>query len=39
MFTKLRRVIVASHLRAEYSQPPTSQEITILRLAWEDVAA
>ena len=39
MFTKLRRVIVASYLRAEYSQPPTSQEITILRLAWEDVAA
>jgi hypothetical protein len=39
MFTKLRRVIIAGYLRTEDPQPPTSQEITILRLAWEDVAA
>jgi len=39
MFTKLRRVIVASYLRTVDPQPPTSQEITILRLAWEDIAA
>jgi len=39
MFTKLRRVIIAGYLRSEDPQPPTSQEITILRLAWEGVAA
>jgi hypothetical protein len=39
MFTKLRRVVIASYLRTEDPQAPTSQEITILRLAWEDVAA
>jgi hypothetical protein len=39
MFTKLRRVIIAGYLRSEDPQPPTPQEITILRLAWEDVAA
>ena len=39
MFTKLRRVIIAGHLRTVDPQPPTDQEITILRLAWEDVAA
>jgi hypothetical protein len=32
-------VIIAGYLRTEDPQPPTSQEITILRLAWEDVAA
>ncbi|MHB8288072.1 MAG: transposase [Acidimicrobiales bacterium] len=39
MFTKLRRVIIASYSRSVDPQPPTDQEITILRLAWEDVAA
>jgi len=39
MLAKLRRVIVAGYLRSEDAQPPTPQEITILRLAWEDVAA
>lgn len=39
MFTKLRRVIIAGYLRPVDPQPPTDQEITILRLAWEDVAA
>jgi len=39
MFTKLRRVIIAGYLRPEDPQPPTPQEITILRLAWENVAA
>jgi len=39
MFTKIRRVIIAGYLRSEDPQPPTPQEITILRLAWKDVAA
>jgi len=39
MFTKLRRVIIAGYSRPEDLQPPTCQEVTILRLAWEDVAA
>ncbi|MCL4446416.1 MAG: transposase [Actinobacteria bacterium] len=39
MFTKLRRVIIAGYLRPIDPQEPTCQEITILRLAWEDVAA
>ena len=39
MFTKLRRVIIAHHLRQGDPQPPTPEEITILRLAWENVAA
>jgi hypothetical protein len=39
MLAKLRRVIIAAQYRHEDPQPPTPQEITILRLAWEDVAA
>jgi hypothetical protein len=39
MLAKLRRVIIAAQYRSEDPQPPTPQEITILRLAWEDVAA
>jgi hypothetical protein len=39
MFTKLRRVIVAGYLRPVDLHPPTPEEIRILRLAWEDVAA
>jgi hypothetical protein len=38
MLAKLRRVIIAAQYRQEDPQPPTPQEITILRLAWEDVA-
>jgi len=39
MLAKLRRVIIAAQYRHEDPQLPTSQEITILRLAWENVAA
>ena len=39
MLAKLRRVIIAAQCRHEDPQPPSPQEITILRLAWEDVAA
>jgi hypothetical protein len=39
MLAKLRRVIIAAQYRHEDPQPPSPQEITILRLAWEDVAA
>jgi len=39
MFAKPRRVIIASYLRPADPKPPTPQEIAILRLAWEDVAA
>ena len=39
MLSKLRRVIIAAQYRHEDPQPPSPQEITILRLAWEDVAA
>jgi len=39
MLTKLRRTIVAGYLRPVDPEAPTPQEITLLRLAWEDVAA
>ena len=39
MLAKLRRVIIAAQYRHEDPQAPSPQEITILRLAWEDVAA
>jgi hypothetical protein len=39
MLAKLRRVVIAAQYRQEDPQPPTPEEITILRLAWEDVAA
>jgi hypothetical protein len=39
MFTKLRGTIVAGQLRSVDPEAPTPQEITPLRLAWEDVAA
>jgi hypothetical protein len=39
MLAKLRRVIIAAQYHHEDSHPPTPQEITILGLAWEDVAA
>ena len=38
MFATPRRVIIASHLWTGDRQLPTSPEITIPRLAWEDVA-
>jgi hypothetical protein len=39
MLAKLRRVIIAAQYHHEDSHPPTPQEITILGLACEDVAA
>jgi hypothetical protein len=39
MLAKLRRVIIAAQYRQADPQPPSPQEITILRLAWEDAAA
>ena len=39
MLAKLRRVIIAAQYRHEDPEPPTAEELSILRLAWEDVAA
>lgn len=39
MFSKLRRVLVAADFRREDPDPPTPQEINLIRLAWADVAA
>ena len=39
MFAKLRRVIIAAQFRRGDPAPLTSQEISIVRLAWEGVAA
>lgn len=39
MLAKLRRVIIAAQFRLTGPQPPTPQEIGLLRLAWEDAAA
>jgi hypothetical protein len=39
MFAKLRHVIITAQFRREDPAPITSQEISILRLAWEGVAA
>jgi hypothetical protein len=39
MLAKLGRVIIAARYRHADPQPTTPQEITILRLAWENVAA
>jgi hypothetical protein len=39
MLAKLRRVVIASYLRAEDHEVPTPAEISAIRLAWEDVAA
>jgi hypothetical protein len=38
MATKLRRVIIATRFKASRPDQPTPQEITLLRLAWEDAA-
>jgi hypothetical protein len=39
MLTKLRRVIIAAKYRPSRSDQPTSEEIDVIRLAWEDAAA
>ena len=39
MFAKLRRVIIATQFRRANPGPLTPQEIYVIRLAWEDVAA
>jgi hypothetical protein len=39
MAAKLRRVIIAARFKASRPDQPTPQEISILRLAWEDAAA
>ncbi|MCA1671439.1 MAG: transposase [Actinobacteria bacterium] len=39
MLVKLRRVIIAAQFRPTHPQPPTPDEINLLRLAWADAAA
>jgi hypothetical protein len=39
MAAKLRRVIIAARFKASRPDQPTPEEISILRLAWEDAAA
>ncbi len=39
MFAKVRRVIIAAQFRRVDSGPVTPQEISVIRLAWEDVPA
>ena len=39
MLTKLRRVIIAAQYRPADPQPPTANEIDILRMAWGNPAA
>jgi len=36
---KLRRVIIAARFRASRPDQPTPEEISVIRLAWEDLAA
>jgi hypothetical protein len=36
MTAKLRRVIIAARFKASRPDQPTCQELSILRLAWED---
>jgi hypothetical protein len=38
MAAKLRRVIIAARFKASRPHQPTPQEISLLRLAWEDAA-
>jgi hypothetical protein len=38
MAAKLRRVIIAARFKASHPDQPTSAEISILRLAWEDAS-
>jgi DDE superfamily endonuclease len=39
MAVKLRRVIIAARFKASRPDQPTSEEIHVIRLAWEDLAA
>ena len=39
MAAKLRRVIIAARFKASRPDQPTPEEISVLRLAWEDRAA
>ncbi len=39
MAAKLRRVLIAARFKASRPDQPTPEEISILRLAWEDAAA
>ena len=39
MFAKLRRVIIAAQFQRVDSGPATPQEISVIRLAWQDVPA
>jgi hypothetical protein len=39
MARKLRRVIIAARFRASRPDQPTPEEINVIRLAWEDIAA
>jgi hypothetical protein len=39
MAAKLRRVLIAARFRAPHAAQPTPEEITIIRLAWEDLGA
>jgi hypothetical protein len=39
IFAKLRRTLVAAQFRHTGTEPPTQQEINLIRLAWAEVAA
>jgi len=39
MAAKLRRVVIAARFKASRPEQPTPEEIRIIRLAWEDLAA
>ena len=39
MTAKLRRVLIAARFRASRPDQPTPEEINVIRLAWEDLAA
>ena len=39
MLAKLRRVLIAARFRASRPDQPTPEEIHVIRLAWEDIAA
>ena len=39
MAAKLRRVVIAARFKATRPDQPTSEEIRVIRLAWEDLAA
>ena len=39
MAAKLRRVIIAARFKVSRPDQPTPEEISVIRLAWEDLAA